>query len=254
MHLLLLALLALAGSAWAGEKLTLAEALAQPTLRCAITGTDAMTIAVQNLSDLPTTVAQPVGLIFAAGEDRVITLRAAELTVPARQAAEVVIPCARLSSRTVADAKSFRPTAESEPRVAGLLAYFASRNDVPRMTAQLLVLCVTEDVTFAQWRRFLGAQAGTEPAPQEVVAAIDALGTLREIHPARTFALASDAELKLRALRNPVARRKAMQLYGIALPDAPLPPELGTLLHTKPGDNCPICRQRALMQPRDDGL
>jgi hypothetical protein len=135
-----------------------------------------------------------------------------------------------------------------------LLTYFASHNDVPRMTAQLLVLCVTSDITFAPWRKFLGDQPGSEPAPQEVVAAIDALGTLREIEPQRTFALAADTELKLRAYRNPVARGKAMQVFDTSLPDAPLPPTLGSLLHTKAGDNCPICRQRALMQPRDDGL
>ena len=254
MHRILLALLALAGSAWAGENLTLAEALAQPKLRCEITGSESITVVVQNISDAPVKLAQPAGLIFTAGENRAITLRATELAVPARQAAEAVIPCARLSSRPATEAKNFLPTLETEPRLAGLLAYFASHNDMPRTTAQLLVLCVTEDVTFAQWRRFLGAQSSDEPSPQEIVAAVDALGALREIHPQRTFALNSDAELKLRALRNPLARGKAMRLYGIALPDAPLPPELGTLLHAKPGDNCPICRQRALMQPREDGL
>jgi hypothetical protein len=75
---------------------------------------------------------------------------------------------------------------------------------------------------------------------------------LREISPDKTFALASDSELKLRALRNPWCRAKAMQLYGMTIPgDAPpgaVPPDLGQLLHTKPGDNCPICRMRAQMQ------
>jgi len=251
---LLLAFLVLACSARAAENLTLAQALARPKLRCEISGTDALTISVQNLSDLPVTVAPSAGLIFASGEDRVITLRAAELVIPARQAVEAEIPCARLSSRPRAEAKNFQLTNETEPRLAGLLTYFAGHNDVPRLTAQLLVLCVTEDITFAPWRKFLNAQPGLEPTPQEVVAAIDALGTLREISPRQTFALGADAELKLRAYRNPVARNKAMQVFDISLPEAPLPPQLGSLLHTKPGDNCPICRQRALMQPRDDGL
>ncbi|HYR59403.1 MAG TPA: hypothetical protein VEO95_12270, partial [Chthoniobacteraceae bacterium] len=198
----------------------------------------------------------PAGLICASAQegDRVITLRAAEIVVPAKQAADATIPAAPLSTRSPAGTRSLRPTADSEPRLASLLEYFARNNDVPRLTAQLLVVCVIEDASFAQWRASLGAQPGSEPAPQEIVAAIDALGVLRQVHPQRTFALANDGELKLRALRNPVARIKAMQLYGLALPDAPLPPELSTLLHTKPGDNCPICRQRALMQPREDGL
>ena len=256
MRLLLLALFSLVGSACAGESLTLAAVLAQPRLRCAITVADSISVSIQNESDAPVIVAQPAGLIFAepAEKNRAITLRATEFTVPAHHAADAIIPSAWLSSGAHIAAKNFRPTTDTEPRLAGLLKYFASHNDVPRSTAQLLVFCVAENITFAQWRRFLGAQPGSEPAPQQVVAAIDALGALREISPQASFALASDTELKLRALRNPVARDKAMQLYRIALPDAPLPPKLGTLLHTTPGDNCPICRQRALMQPREDGL
>jgi hypothetical protein len=69
---------------------------------------------------------------------------------------------------------------------------------------------------------------------------------LREIAPTASFALAKDPELKLRALRNPWCRTKAMQLYGIALPEiAPgQAPDLGQLLHTKANDNCPVCRLR----------
>ncbi len=251
MRLVFLALLALTPSAWAGESLTLAAALARPDLRCKITGADTLSVSVENRSGSSVAVAQPAGLIC---EGRVITLRAAQMAVPAHQTVEALIPCAALSTRTPLASGDRRPTTDTEPRLAGLLDYFSRNNDVPRLTAQLLVLCVTEDITFASWRRFLGAQPGTEPTPQEIGAAIDALGVLREIHPQSTFALASDAELKLRALRNPLARAKAAQLYGFALPDAPLPPALGTLLHRKPGDNCPICRQRALMQPREDGL
>jgi len=96
--------------------------------------------------------------------------------------------------------------------------------------------------------------AGSGPAPTEIAAAIDALGVLREIAPERKFALASDDELKLRALRNPFSRAKAMQLYGMTLPDGLVAPDLQQLLHTKPGDNCPICRMRAQMPDAGNGL
>ena len=36
--------------------------------------------------------------------------------------------------------------------------------------------------------------------------------------------------------------------------DGTVPPDIGQLLHTTPGDNCPICRQRAEMQPSPNGL
>ncbi|MGB8166408.1 MAG: hypothetical protein WCF18_02885 [Chthoniobacteraceae bacterium] len=201
------------------------------------------------------------GTVFVGGKDhkKLVALRSAELTVEPHSSGEMSIPAAVLSTRALDRTQPFELSEVTVPALGALLDYFQSRDDVPRTTAQLLVLCVQEDVSFSKWRDFLARQSASEssasaPLPDEVATAIDALGVLRQLSPQRTFALASDAELKLRALRNPLARVKAMKLYGLELPDAPLPPELGTLLHTKPGDNCPICRQRALMQPREDGL
>jgi hypothetical protein len=199
------------------------------------------------------------GTVFIGGKDRekLVALRSAELAVAAKSSAEMSIPAAALSTREVDRVQAFDLTEETRPALGTLLEYLQTHDDVPRITAQLLVLCLEENVSFSKWKDVLGRQSTPgKPGntPDEVTSAIDALGLLRQWYPQRTFALAADPELKLRALRNPVARVKAMQLYDLALPDAPLPPALGTLLHTKPGDNCPICRQRALMQPREDGL
>ena len=91
------------------------------------------------------------------------------------------------------------------------------------------------------------------PTPSDITQAIDVLGLLRKIAPEQTFALATDNGLKLRALRNPWCRAKAAQLYGLDNGDGGVAPDLGQLLHTKVGDNCPICRQRALLQqPAND--
>jgi len=252
MRFLLLLPLLLATALPAAEPLNLSAALRQPGLSVVITGGTPLVVTVTNQSATPVTIAQPAGLICAGGDSRVVTLRALEVNVAAHAAAEATVPAAFL--RDGEPTKPWLPTAETEPRLAPLLGYLASHNDMPRLTAQLLVRCVVTDIDFAAWQRSLGVEPPAEPTPEHIVAAIDALGVLRELAPEKTFALATDPRLKLLALRNPVARRKAMQLYGIDLPEAPLPPELGTLLHTKPGDNCPICRQRALMQPREDGL
>jgi len=250
----LLALLLCAPGLGAAAPLTLAAAQARPGLGVTITGGAPLVVTVKNQSPEAVVIGQAAGLICKAegGASRIITLRALELTVAANAEAEATVPAALLSADPPTG--SLVPTAETEPRLAPLLAYLATRNDLPRLTAQLLVRCILEDPSFAAWQRAIGIAAGTEPAPEQVIAVIDALGVLRQITPERTFKLATDPELKLRALRNPVARGKAMKLYGIDLPEAPLPPDLGTLLHTKTGDNCPICRQRALMQPPADGL
>jgi hypothetical protein len=248
----------------ANASVTLAEALRDPALQCKITGSGhgVVQVAIENRGDGAMTIDQPAGLICAslAGDARVITLRAAQIVVAAKGAADATIPAAALSTRNEGKLQPFAVTPDTEPKLAPFLAWLAKNNDAPRMTAQVAVLCVMEDVNFAQWQQFLAPQrvpSSAAPTPAEIAAAVDALGVLRTLEPERKFALAADGELRLRALRNPWSRAKAAQLFGIPDPAgdgvAPTPPDLGTLLHTKANDNCPICRQRGLMQPREDG-
>ncbi|MCE9611118.1 MAG: hypothetical protein K8R23_13060 [Chthoniobacter sp.] len=262
---LALAVLCALGGLTRGADLPLTAALARSALQATWTGNgrDQLSLAITNTSATPASVAIPAGLIAAdhAGGNRLIVLRAAQLTIPAGTTAEVALPAAALSAKNAPAAQRYRATADTEPRLGALLKFLADKPDIPRPTAQLTALAFVEDVTFAQWQLFLAPRRAdeppdpTRPTPLEVTQAIDALGLLRTLAPEKTFALATDAELKLRALRNPWCRTKAVQLYGITLPtsDGAVPPDLGQLLHLKPGDNCPICRQRAeMLTPASD--
>ena len=221
-------------------------------------GRDQLSLAVTNASGAGVTVAVPSGLIAAntTGDNRLIVLRAAQLAVGPGATATVALPVVALAAKNPLVVQPYRTTPDAEPRLAELLKYLTDQPDVPRATTQLVTLALVDDVTFAQWQRFLAPQrtgessGQTHPTPVEVTQAIDAFGLLRRLAPEKTFALATDAELKFRALRNPWCRAKATQLYGIALPtsDGAVPPDLGQLLHLKPGDNCPVCRQRSEMQ------
>lgn len=259
----LAALLATSGNpAWSADRpvLSPAELAGRAELTAVWTGNgrDQLALTVSNASGAAVAVTIPAGLIAAnrAGAGRLIVLRAAELAVAPGAAATVALPVAALEKKNALETQPYRATPDAEPRLADLLKFLADQPDVPRATTQLVVLAVLEDVTFPQWRQFLAPQrAGaqpeqTQPTPLEVTQAIDALGLLHRLAPAKNFALASDAELKFRALRNPWCRAKATQLYGITLPtsDGAVPPDLGQLLHLKPGDNCPVCRQRGEMQ------
>lgn len=243
-------------AARATPALPLAAALESRQLRVEASGNgrDQLTLTLHSLSPHPLIVSLPAGLIAASSQtkDRVIALRAATAEVPAHGAVEVALPVAALSSMNGAAAQPFTIAADSEPRLAALLASLANQPDAPRPTAQLAVLGLLEDVTFAQWRQFLGPTTEAQPTPAEVTQAIDALGLLRTVAPERAFALAADADLKARALRNPWCRAKAMAIYGLDFGDGAVPPDLRQLLHTQAGDNCPICRQRALMQKPAD--
>jgi hypothetical protein len=194
-----------------------------------------------------------------AGEERYVVLRSAEIAVPAHASATVTVPAACLSPATVwKPGQPVSPVGAHEARLEPLLAYLAKRNDIPRETSQLAVFALLNNIGFADWQKF---RAGTREEPPaapnaELAVALDALSILRTIAPATDFALASDGALKLRALHDPILRPKALQLYGLVIPGDAAPgavvPDLGQLLHTKPGDNCPICQMRAQMQKAAD--
>ena len=238
----------------------LAQALTRAELKCEWSGNgrDQLSFAVSNPSAQPLTIAIPAGLIAVnrEGSGKLIVLRSAEITIPARASADVALPVVALSAKSANTTQPYQATTDTEPRLADLLKFLADKPDAPKATVQLAALAILEDLTFPQWLQILAQPRAGEPpdpnhpTPAEVTQAIDALGILRTLAPAKTFALATDDGLKRRALRNPWCRAKAMQLYGITLPtsDGAVPPDLGQLLHLKVGDNCPICRQRAQMQ------
>lgn len=248
------------GATFAGETpLDAWEALARRTdLDCALksNGHDEITAQIANRSSAAITVEIPAGLVceLADRSGKVIALRAAPMTIAGGGSFVATIP---------ATAQTCTATRARVPKLDPLLAWLAQQPDAPRATTQLAVLSLLEDIGFSQWQGFLlaalpNADPATHPTPGEIVQAVDALAILREIAPGTALALAKDPELKLRALRNPWTRAKAAQLYGIALPapdgSAVEIPTIGQLLHRIPGDNCPVCRARARMQPPADGF
>jgi hypothetical protein len=222
---------------------------AEPPLTGTTNGRDEVVI-TGSAGHRPAVARIPAGTIFQTrAGDSVTTLREAPLPITNPAPSEVRIPAAALSLKNQREPNQpATATTETDPRLASLLKLLATQPDLPRTTSQCAVFVLTEDLTFAQWLAF---RAGAKP-DEPLLEAIDALTILRVAEPQKSFRLAQDQNLKLRALRHPGTRGKAGQLYGLALPGdtapARTPPDLGQLLHTKPGDNCPICRMRSQMQ------
>lgn len=260
----LLAALTCLANGVAGESVSWTVALKEAGLHVEwqSAGSDSITGAVRYGGASPATLHVPAGALFANGGGvRLVTLR--QVTIPVTADADVTIPAAAL--RLVAPPPqpgAFLPTGETLGALTPLLTAFATLPDIPRLTAQLAISAVTENPTFAQWVAHLRslrpeAEAALCPTPADIVQAVDALGLLSAAGLAGKTALGQDAELKARSLRNPWARAKAMSLFGLALPgdlsvSGGAPPDLGQLLHTKAGDNCPVCKTRDRMQRGSD--
>ena len=245
----------------ADAPLTFREAIARRDLRCEFTSDapDQLKLCVTNSGAETVYIAIPTGAIVASAGDagRQIVLRGAEISVAPANTSEALLPAALLSAKPATTGSARRFTDETEKRLDPLLKRLASEKDLPRATAQFAVFCIVEDMSFTGWQKFLTTLRGpvpdteTHPTPAEVAQAIDVLGLVTEVTPEREFALAKDGELRLRALRNPWCRAKAMQLFGIKVTDDGSEfglPNMSQLLHTKPGDNCPFCRTRTEMQ------
>jgi len=222
----------------------------------------ALEFSASNPSASDIKVTEPAGRIWrTASGERFFGLRALETTLPARQSGKVVIPVAALSSATSWKVGTIVEAGNAaEPRVEPLLKYLSGRTDVPRETCQLVAFALLEDITFPAWKKFVAASAPPGPPDADgrsgLVEVLGALGILKTIAPEGKFALAADPGVKLGSLHDPVLRAKALQVFGLTIPgDAPpggVAPDLGQLLHTKPGDNCPICRLRQAQESRAD--
>jgi len=199
----------------------------------------------------------PAGLICTTrdGSAKCVILREMIITLPPNGSQTRTLSVTPISGTFVAGEK-LRPTSEELEKLKPLLKYLADHPETTQAASQLAALCLIRDVDFAKWLATLPAQAA--PSNSNLEVALDAFEVLRQVAPDGSFSLQRDAQLKMLALHIPETRGKAMRVYGINLQpaavDVPSLPNISQLLHTKPGDNCPICRQRAAAERLQNSL
>lgn len=243
----------------AGKAVPLLDAQTNKQLKIEIQGDgrNQLTVTVQNQSPDAISIDIPAGLI-AAGKSgaRVATIREATMQIAKGQTGELVVPVVPLSLKNGATLEAFTPGRDQVAALQPFIELSAKQNDLPRATSQLAALLLLENVEFAHWQEFLRRETSSEtrPTPADIAAAIDAISIVRKLAPERKLAIADDPEFRLRALRNPWSRAKAMQLFGMNPPEGVPIPDLNQLLHTRPGDNCPVCRLRNQAADPSSGL
>jgi hypothetical protein len=243
----------------AGYAVSLADAQSNPSLKIEIRGDgrNQLAVVVSNQGSGLVSIEVPAGLVaIGKSGSRVAILRAATIEIAKGQAGEIVAPVVPLSLKNGAVAESFTLATDQVGKLQTFFEWSSRQNDLPRVTAQLAALLLLENVDFAQWQEFLRREplAEPRPTPADIAAGIDAISIVRQLAPDRKLAIADDPEFRLRALRNPWSRAKAMQLFGMNPPEGVPIPDLNQLLHTRPGDNCPICRLRSQAADPSNGL
>jgi hypothetical protein len=233
--------------------MTWREALAKPELNPDLRweGEGKLVFSAKNRTASHITIEFPAGIVVqTAAAARIASICAASIELSPGTATETVIPAVALSAKSDRTSSRCRALSDPIPALQPLIEYSAAHTDLPRSTAQCATLILLEDISFKQWLDFRRAE---RPANDETVTAIDAIALATQLRPGGTFAMATDPELRLRALRNPLSRAKAMQIFGMTAPEGVPILQIDQLLHTKPGDNCPICRLRAQMGPAENG-
>jgi|GEM_PF-1267364 len=260
---LLVSSLALAGDKAAATPLSEAIKRSDYTFHLTGNGRGLMSAKISNHTDKTTSLSIPGALVFAAATgEKQVTIRSANIDLPAGVETEVLIPTAGLSSKNTDAFREVKLSSEAGASLQPLIALFETQPDLPRNTAQLAVFIATEDISLSRWLDWLlvpdTEKVMSRPTPTEVTQIVDALAFVKLAFTDRKPSLLLDEKLKRLTLRNPHSRTKAAALYGIVIDDVQpgdvsAAPDLKQLLHITPGDNCPICRQRQDMQ-KDNGL
>ncbi len=238
------------------------QAVAGKTVRAEFSGNgrDSATVHLTNGGAVALKLTIPAGTVLAGvNGEKQMTLRSLATDLAAHGEADAALPTAALSSKNSSGQRALTLLPAGEPKVAKLLAFFDKQPDLPRPTAQLAIFISLEDLSWPAWQQWLGPAWAAEnppkqhPTPAEIAQAVDAAAFVRLTVPEQKPVLLADENFKRLALWNPWAQAKAMALYGITLDDGltgdpAAAPDLSKLLHTAPNDNCPICRQRAMMQ------
>jgi hypothetical protein len=259
----LASLLAFIASHAAAMALPLADALTVPSLNASLRldASGNVFFEARNTSSTLHSINVPAGsVLLAADSARWLTIRDARIDLAPGEKTDTRLPAVSMSILQKAAAGPLSISSEQTGGYEGLILFSKAHDDLPRPTAQLATWILIENITYAQWIATLTAgSAPADPAtfplpPEHLITAIDALAIVRGLHPERTFALADAAEFRVRALRFPATRARAMTLFGIAPPEGIPETSLQDLLHTKPGDNCPICRWRGKMSAPASGF
>ena len=182
-------------------------------------GRDRMTAQLRNNSPTPLRISVTSGQVIEGGRNRVVVTGTvtAEL-LPARTVELKLVTAALNSSNTVGDAP-YKLSYHNAERVEGFLKWVSEHGGLSAPAMQVVVLALTENLPLQALAKFAASKPGeynTDAFRAEPADLIAALTALRECGAKmETFAVATDAQLRIESMIEPLSREAAKRYYGI---------------------------------------
>ena len=193
------------------------QGIVQATLRG--NGRERMTVQLRNNSPTPLRVAVNLGQLLEGGRNRVVVTRAATAELlPARTVELRLVTAALHSSNMVGDAP-YKLSYHNADRVQGFLKWAAEGGGLSAPAMQTAVLAITENLPLTALAKFAVGKPGeysTDAFRAETADLIAAVSALRDCGAKiETFAIASDPQLRIESMIEPLSREAAKRYYGI---------------------------------------
>ncbi len=204
------------------EEADLLAAVEQQTIQATLRGNgrDRMVAQLRNNSPTPMRVSVSVGQVLEGGRNRVVVTRGAAAEImPARTVELNLVTAALHSSNTVVDG-AYKLSYQNAERVEGFLKWADEHGGLSAPAMQTVVLALTENLPLRSVAKFAPANPGeynTDAFRVETSDLMAALNALRDCGArVENLAIATDPQLRIEAMIEPLSREAAKRYYGIA--------------------------------------
>jgi hypothetical protein len=185
-------------------------------------GRERMTAHLRNNSPTPMRVKIAAGQVLESGRNSVVVTRAAVAELMPARSVDLSLSTAALHSSNVIGETSYRPSYRNAERLEGFLLWASLCGEISSPAVQTAILALTENLPLSALAKFApsnGAisQHNTDAFRVETADILGALTALRESGvKLETIAMASDPQLRIEAMIEPLSREAAKRFYGIS--------------------------------------
>ena len=203
------------------EAADLLAAVQQETIQATLRGNgrERMTAQLRNNSPTPMRVSVAAGQVLESGRNRVVVTRTATAELLPARTVELNLVTAALHSANMIGETPYKLSYHTAERVDGFLQWTNEHGGLSAPAMQTVVLALTENLPLRALAKFATGnpnEHNTDAFRAETSDLLAALNAMRDCGAKmETFAIASDPQLRIEAMIEPLSREVAKRYYGI---------------------------------------